>query len=201
MKRLALALGLLLAAGVAAQDPAASPTAPVAPTADPQAAFPLARIETTKGTIVIRLRPDLAPRHVKAFLATAKARGYDRTTFHRVIKNAIVQGGDPLSAKKGFESRYGTTGLGTMKPEITPTPFARGVVAAVLKPGAPASAGQQFFICLYPQPTLQGQFTIFGEVVAGLEIADAISLVAADGDRATERIEMKVTIEEPAAAS
>lgn len=197
MKPLATALGLLLALGVAAQDPSASPAA----AADPLAALPRARIETAKGTIVIRLRPDLAPRHVKAFVATAKARGYDRTTFHRVIKNAIVQGGDPLSAKKGFESRYGTTGLGTMKPEITPAPFARGVVAAVLKPGVPASAGQQFFICLYPQPTLQGQFTIFGEVVEGLEIADAISQVAADGERALERIEMTVTIEGPAAAS
>lgn len=194
MKRRAATLGLLLAMGVAAQEPAATAT-------DPLAALPRARVETPKGTIVIRLRPDLAPRHVKAFLATAKAKGYDRTTFHRVIKNAIVQGGDPLSTKKGFESRYGTTGLGTMKPEITPAPFERGVVAAVLKPGVPASAGQQFFVCLYPQPTLQGKFTIFGEVVEGLEVADAISQVAADGDRALERIEMTVTIEEPAPVS
>jgi peptidyl-prolyl cis-trans isomerase B (cyclophilin B) len=195
----ALALGLLLAApGAVAQEPppAAEPAASATP--DPAASFPRARIETAKGTIVIRLRPDLAPRHVKAFVATAKAKGYDRTTFHRVIQHAIVQGGDPISAKKGFESRYGTTGLGTMRPEFTPAPFERGVVAAVLKPGVPASAGQQFFICLYPQPTLQGKFTIFGEVVEGIEVADAISRIAVDGERALERVEMKVTIEEPA---
>jgi cyclophilin family peptidyl-prolyl cis-trans isomerase len=196
----ALALGLLLAApGAAAQEPpAVEPTAAKAATPDPAASFPRARIETAKGTIVIRLRPDLAPRHVKAFLATAKAKGYDRTTFHRAIKHAIVQGGDPISAKKGFESRYGTTGLGTMRPEFTQTAFERGVVAAVLKPGVPASAGQQFFICLYPQPTLQGKFTIFAEVVEGLEVADAISLLPVDGERVLERVEMKVTIEEPA---
>jgi peptidyl-prolyl cis-trans isomerase B (cyclophilin B) len=193
----ALVLGLLLAVpSAAAQEPtAAEPVATATP--DPAAAYPRARIETAKGTIVIRLRPDLAPRHVKAFVATAKAKGYDRTTFHRVIKHAIVQGGDPISAKKGFESRYGTTGLGTMRPEFTKAPFERGVVAAVLKPGVPASAGQQFFICLYPQPTLQGKFTIFAEVVEGIEVADAISLLPVDGERALERVEMKVTIEEP----
>lgn len=195
----ALALSLVLAApGAVAQEPppAAEPAATATP--DATASFPRARIETAKGTIVIQLRPDLAPRHVKAFVATAKAKGYDRTTFHRVIKHAIVQGGDPISAKKGFESRYGTTGLGTMRPEFTQAPFERGVVAAVLKPGVPASAGQQFFICLYPQPTLQGKFTIFAEVVEGIEVADAISLLPVDGERALERVEMKVTIEEPA---
>lgn len=194
----ALAMCLLLAApGAVAQEPPPAAEPAEAATPDPAAAYPRARIETAKGTIVIRLRPDLAPRHVKAFVATAKAKGYDRTTFHRVIKHAIVQGGDPISAKKGFESRYGTTGLGTMRPEFTKAPFERGVVAAVQKPGVPASAGQQFFICLYPQPTLQGKFTIFAEVVEGIEVADAISLLAVDGERALERVEMKVTIEEP----
>lgn len=188
------ALGLSLLCGLGLSLSAQVPEPSLGPSGD---SFPRARIETSRGAIVVRLRPDLAPRHVQAFLATVKKKGYDGTTFHRVVKNAIVQGGDPLSAKKGFESRYGTTGLGTLRPELTATPFERGVVAAVLKPGVPASAGQQFFVCLYPQPTLQGKFTIFGEVVEGIEVADAISSIRADGERALERVEMRVTLEEP----
>jgi cyclophilin family peptidyl-prolyl cis-trans isomerase len=62
------------------------------------------------------------------------------------------------------------------------------------------SAGTQFFVCLQPQPSLAGQYTVFGEVVAGMEVVDQISTTPADGDKAKERVEMKVAIREPAAA-
>jgi cyclophilin family peptidyl-prolyl cis-trans isomerase len=73
-------------------------------------------------------------------------------------------------------------------------------VAAARKPSSPDSGGKQFFICLRDQPSLQGQYTIFGEVTSGMEVVDQLSLAPVAGDKAAERVEMKVTIKEPAAA-
>ena len=75
----------------------------------------------------------------------------------------------------------------------------RGTVAAARKPSSPDSGGRQFFICLRDQPSLVGQYTIFGEVVSGMEVVDAISTTPVDGDRAKERVEMKVALQEPPA--
>ena len=69
-------------------------------------------METDKGTFVIRLRPDLAPRHVAHFQKVAKAGGFDRTTFHRIVPGGIIQGGDPLSKDPKKATAYGTGGLG-----------------------------------------------------------------------------------------
>ena len=73
-------------------------------------------------------------------------------------------------------------------------------MAAVRRPSSMDSAGTQFFVCLAPQPALAGQYTIFGEVVAGMEVVDQISTTPVDGDKAKERVEMKVTIREPVPA-
>jgi peptidyl-prolyl cis-trans isomerase B (cyclophilin B) len=70
-------------------------------------------------------------------------------------------------------------------------------VAAVRLPSSIDSAGSQFFVCLQPQPALVGQYTVFGEVISGMAVVDQISLTPVDGDKATERVEMKVTISEP----
>lgn len=153
-------------------------------------------IETAKGSFTVRLLPDAAPNHVKLFVETAKSGGYDGTTFHRVIMGGIIQGGDPLSKDPDKTSQYGTGGLGLLKAEFSDQPFVRGTVAAVRKPSSVDSAGTQFFVCLQPQPALQGQYTVFGEVVSGMEVVDQISLTPVDGDKATERVEMKVTIRE-----
>ena len=193
-------LALILVAGLAsvatAQEPAPAtqPEAPATPKPAPQG--PLASIETAQGKIVIRLLPELAPLHVKHFLKTAKAKGYDGTTFHRVIARGIIQGGDPLSKDKGLASRYGQGGLGLLKAEFSDRPFVRGTVAAARQPRDPNSGGSQFFIVLAEQPSLKGQFTIFGEVVEGLEVADRIGETPVNGDRPTERIEMKVAVAE-----
>jgi len=154
-------------------------------------------VETPKGGFTIRLLPDVAPQHVKHFVETAKAGGYDGTTFHRVIMGGIIQGGDPLSKDPDKASRYGTGGLGLLKAEFSDQPFVRGTVAAVRLPSSIDSAGSQFFVCLQPQPALAGQYTVFGEVVSGMEVVDQISLTPVDGDKATERVEMTVTISQP----
>ncbi len=158
------------------------------------AAPPQAVVTTDAGAFVIRLLPELAPKHVAHFLKVAKAGGFDGTTFHRIIARGIIQGGDPLSKDLKRASLYGTGGLGLLKAEFSDRPMARGVVAAVRRPKDPNSAGQQFFVVLTDQPSLTGQFTIFGEVVSGLEVADRIGETAVDGDRAKARVEMKVTL-------
>lgn len=160
------------------------------------ASSPSARVETAHGAIVIRLRPDLAPRHVRHFVKVARAGGFDGTVFHRIIPRGIIQGGDPLSKDPKKKALYGTGGLGLLKAEFSPHPMTRGAVAAVLRPSSPHSGGNQFFICLSDQPSLTGKFTIFGEVTSGMEIADAIGARPVAGDRATERIVIRsVTID------
>jgi cyclophilin family peptidyl-prolyl cis-trans isomerase len=158
-------------------------------------------VETDAGRFVIRLRPDLAPAHVAHFVKTAKAGGYDHTTFHRVIAGGIIQGGDPLSRDPAQAKLYGTGGLGLLKAEFSQEPFARGVVAAARKPSGVNTGGSQFFVVLREQPSLKGQYTIFGEVVEGMEVVDKISLTPVDGDRAVSRVEIRSVTPRPATGS
>jgi cyclophilin family peptidyl-prolyl cis-trans isomerase len=157
-------------------------------------------VETAKGRFTIRLLPEIAPKHVALFVKTARAGGYDGTTFHRIIAGGIIQGGDPLSKDPSKVERYGTGGLDLLEAELSERPFVRGVVAAVRKPSSLNSAGKQFFVVIREQPSLKGQYTIFGEVTSGMEVVDQISLLPVAGQKATERLEMKVKVQEPPAA-
>ena len=154
-------------------------------------------LETDSGTIVIALKPDLAPKHVAHVAKTARAGGYDGTTFHRIIAGGIVQGGDPLSKDPKNAARYGQGGLGLLKAEFAPdVPFTRGVVAAARRPSSADSGGSQFFIVLGDQPGLKGQYTIWGEVTSGLEVADAIGRTEVEGDKPKTRVVIrKATVE------
>ena len=164
------------------------------------AGAPSARIETDKGAFVIRLRPDLAPAHVRHFEKVARAGGFNGTTFHRIVPRGIIQGGDPLSKDPTKKALYGTGGLGLLKAEFSQEPMKRGVVAAVLRPSSPNSAGNQFFICLSDQAALTGKFTIFGEVESGMDVVDAIGTTPVDGDKAAERVQIKSVAIEAAAS-
>jgi peptidyl-prolyl cis-trans isomerase B (cyclophilin B) len=164
------------------------PAPPRPPAASPAASAAL--VETAQGSFVIRLLPELAPRHVQHFAKTAKAGGYDATTFHRIIPRGIIQGGDPLSKDPQKTALYGTGGLGLLKAEFSDRPMTRGSVAAVLRPSSKDSAGNQFFICLSDQVALTGKFTIFGEVVEGMDVVDKIGETPVEGDRAQTRVEM-----------
>ena len=186
--------GAVVALAAVALFAASSEDAPAPPDASPPELE--AVVETPKGSFTIRLLPDVAPRHVKHFVETAKAGDYDGTTFHPGM-GGIIQGGDPLSKDPDKASRYGTGGLGLLKAEFSDQKFVRGTVAAVRLPSSIDSAGSQFFVCLQPQPALEGQYTVFGKVVSGMEVVDQISLTPVDGDKATERVEMTVTVTEP----
>ncbi len=146
-------------------------------------------VNTSAGTIVIDLRPDLAPNHVGYFMKLAREHAYDGTTFHRVVRMAIIQGGDPLSKDPGKAAQYGTGGLGMLKAEFGTDDATRGAVAAVLQPNKPDSAGSQFFICVTDQPALTGKYTIFGRVSEGIDIVQKISETPVDADgKPAERI-------------
>jgi cyclophilin family peptidyl-prolyl cis-trans isomerase len=185
--------GALLAGSAQAQAQSPAPGAGAAAATE-------AAVETDSGTFVIRLRPDLAPAHVRHFLKTARAGGYDHTTFHRIIPGGIIQGGDPLSKDPAKEKLYGTGGLGLLKAEFSQAEFARGVVAAARKPSGVDTGGSQFFICLRDQPALKGQYTIFGEVSEGMDVVDRIGATPVQGDRPQSRVEIRSVTPRAAAA-
>ena len=137
-------------------------------------------VDTSAGTFVIDLRPDLAPNHVGYFMKLASEGAYAGTIFHRVIRDGIIQGGDPISRDPSKQALYGTGGLGVLAAEHSAEPVAAGTVAAVIRPGQPDSAGAQFFICVTDQPALTGQYTVFGHVSDGLEVVQKISEAPAD---------------------
>jgi peptidyl-prolyl cis-trans isomerase B (cyclophilin B) len=192
------ALGLLAALGALPQAPRrpAQPAPFKTTMTVAQMTGKQAVVETAVGTVIIDLRPDLAPNHVGYFMKTAGDHGYDGTVFHRIIRNVIVQGGDPLSKVPAKKAQYGTGGLGLLQAEHSNEPFTRGTVAAVIRPGQPDSAGAQFFVCISDQPALSGQYTIFGRVSEGLDVLEKISEAPADAKGApAERIEIRsVTI-------
>jgi len=186
-------LALLVAAPLLAQAPAPAPAA---------ATVTEAVLETAAGEIVIRLLPELAPAHVNVFKKTAQAGNYNGTIFHRIIRGGIIQGGDPNTKDPAKAARYGQGGLGFLKAEFSDRPFVRGTVAAARLPSSKDSGGTQFFICLRDQPGLKGQYSIFGEVVSGIEVADKISTTPVDEDKPTERVEIqKVTLREKSPSS
>jgi cyclophilin family peptidyl-prolyl cis-trans isomerase len=148
-------------------------------------------IETTAGTIVIDLLAEAAPNHVGYFIKLAREGAYNGTTFHRLIKYGIIQGGDPLSKDPARRDLYGTGGLGVLKSEVSAEKHTRGAVSGVLLPGKPDSGGSQFFICVVDQPVLDGQYTVFARVVEGMKVVQQISEAPVDDKgKATERIEI-----------
>ncbi len=151
-------------------------------------------IETKYGEMEIRFLQDVAPKHVENFTTLAKKGFYDGTIFHRVIPGFMIQGGDPFT--KGTDtSVYGTGGPGyTIKAEFNNTPHKRGVVS-MARSASPDSAGSQFFIVVKDSNFLDRQYTVFGEVVKGMDVADKIvNLPRNSRDLPNERVEMKVRV-------
>ncbi len=159
-------------------------------------------VETDFGDIVIDLLPEAAPNHVGYFIKNAQDGTYAGTTFHRVVKQGIVQGGDPLSKDPSKIDAYGTGGLGVLRAERNAEKNTRGAVSAVVGGGNPDSGGTQFFICVADQPGLDGTYDVFGRVSEGILIAQKISEVTADEKgRPSERVAIRsVTIRDKPAA-
>ena len=124
-------------------------------------------IETNRGTMELELYPQYAPKTVNNFVFLSRQGYYDGVTFHRVISNFMIQGGDPQGTGRGgpgyqFEDEF--TG--------NPLKHERGVLS--MANAGPGTNGSQFFITHSPQPHLNGKHTVFGKVVAGLDVVDAI---------------------------
>jgi peptidyl-prolyl cis-trans isomerase B (cyclophilin B) len=166
-------------------------------------------LDTSSGQIVIEFFAKDAPRHVEYFVKAAREGAYDGTTFHRLVKYALIQGGDPLSKNPRDKPRYGTGGLNAGLPdEINKNKHLPGAVSSVLqavRAGStdvkPGTSGAQFFIVLNAgsaQANLDSTFTVFGRVVEGMDVATSISIAPASAAGvATERIVIKkVTIRE-----
>jgi peptidyl-prolyl cis-trans isomerase B (cyclophilin B) len=151
-------------------------------------------IETKFGNIELKFFPDVAPNHVNNFIELAKKGFYDGTTFHRVIPGFMIQGGDPNS-KDPDKSRHGMGGPGyQLKAEFNSRPHKRGILS-MARAQNPDSAGSQFFICVADAPFLDRQYTVFGEVVSGMDVVDKIVSQPRDSrDNPNERVEMKVKI-------
>lgn len=175
-----------------AEKPATASKKPVTPK---KPAVTQAVIETKFGKIVLRLFPDVAPRHVKNFIELASKGFYDGTTFHRVIPGYIIQGGDPNSRDPN-RALHGQGGPGyTINAEFNERLHKRGTLS-MARARDPNSAGSQFFICVADAPTLDGLYTVFGEVVSGMEAVDRIAGAPRDSrDNPLDRIEMKVVVE------
>ena len=125
-------------------------------------------VDTTKGRIIIKLRPDLAPQHAERLKQLARDGFYNNVPFHRVMENFMAQTGDGQNFDGTGHSKYPN-----LPPEFTSTPFKRGVVG-MARASAPNSANSQWFICLADAPFLNGQYTVIGEVVSGMDVVDKI---------------------------
>jgi len=130
-------------------------------------------IETNLGTIAFKLLPDLAPESVRNFEKLARDGFYNGTLFHRVIPGFMIQGGDP-NTKSGNKNTWGTGGPGhTIKAEFSSRSHHRGIVS-MARAQDPNSAGSQFFIVTTDSTFLDRQYTVFGEVIEGMDVADKI---------------------------
>ena len=151
-------------------------------------------IHTKFGDITLKFFPEVAPNHVNNLIELAKKGFYNGTTFHRIVPGFVIQGGDPNS-KNPDRSQHGMGGPGySLKAEFNNRPHKRGTLS-MARSAHPDSAGSQFFICVADAPFLDGNYTVFGEVVKGIEVVDKIVSQPKDlRDNPIDRIEMIVEI-------
>ena len=152
------------------------------------------QLATTLGPITVELDPEKAPKTVENFISYVESGHYDGTIFHRVIPGFMIQGGDP-NTKGTDKSKYGQGGPEhTVKAEFNKRSHKRGILS-MARSRHPDSAGSQFFIVVKDSPFLDRQYTVFGEVVSGIDVADKIVSQERDGrDNPLQRIEMKVRV-------
>ena len=143
-------------------------------------------IKTNFGSIKFGLLPELAPETTRSFLKLVKSEFYNGTLFHRVIPGFMIQGGDP-NTKSSDKSMWGQGGPGyNLKAEFNSRSHLRGIVS-MARAADPDSAGSQFFIVTSDSTFLDKQYTVFGEVTAGMEVADKIVNLPRDGNDCPEQ--------------
>ena len=158
---------------------------------------PKAMIKTKFGEMEVTFFPEKAPKHVENFVSLAKSGFYNGTIFHRVIPGFMIQGGDPNTKDPTKPETYGQGGPSQrLNAEFNDIPHRRGILS-MARTNDPNSAGSQFFIVVKDSNSLDGKYTVFGEVVKGMEVADKIvSLPRNSRDLPTERVEMTITVVE-----
>ena len=156
----------------------------------------IAVIKTKHGNMTVEFFNDVAPGHVKNFVDLAKKGFYNGTIFHRIIPGFMIQGGDPTTKDLNAKANYGTGGPGyNIDAEFSSKKHKRGVLS-MARSQDPNSAGSQFFVVVADSLFLDGQYTVFGEVTEGMEVADKIVSEPKDSrDNPNDRIEMTVVIE------
>ncbi|MFN0108481.1 MAG: peptidylprolyl isomerase [Blastocatellia bacterium] len=198
---------------VAVSTPAPTPEVAVSPAASPSPADAktdakpaatsdtIATIDTGLGVIKVKLFPDVAPKHIENFKKLAKEGFFNGTAFHRAVPNLLIQGGDPNTRSGDRESwGMGAPGQQNVPAEFNDRPFKRGVLGMARRGGDVNSATSQFFICLRDFPQWNGQYTVFGEVVEGIEVVDKIATQPTDqSQRLLNKVVVnKVTVQAPA---
>ena len=168
------ALGLLAGIATARADDTTTNT-PTTAMSNPTNIAEVAIINTTEGTMVVQFWTDAAPNTIANFKKLASQGFYDGTSFHRVIKGFMIQGGDPLTKDAGKEDMWGTGGPGyQIKAEFNDHSHVRGVIS-MARSQDPDSAGSQFFIC-HGNPTfLDHQYTTFGKLIKGDDVLEKIA--------------------------
>ena len=148
------------------------------------------KIETNFGNISFKLIPELAPETVRNFEKLAKDGFYDGTLFHRVIPGFMIQGGDP-NTKTDNKDSWGSGGPGyNIKAEFNSRSHLRGIVS-MARATDPNSAGSQFFIMHADNTGLDNEYTVFGEVIEGMDVVDKIANVKTENpDRPVEKVQM-----------
>jgi peptidyl-prolyl cis-trans isomerase B (cyclophilin B) len=152
----------------------------------------IAVIKTTEGEMALEFWPDVAPKTVENFKALARKGFYNGTCFHRVIKDFMIQGGDPLTKDPTQERSWGTGGPGhNVKAEFSERHHDRGVLS-MARSSDPNSAGSQFFICHGNPRFLDRQYTAFGKLIRGDDVLEKIATTATrPQDRPVKRIEVE----------
>ena len=170
--------GAAVAAGFLTLTPVLSAQKPAAKPAPPKTPAPIIVLDTVKGTIEIETLPDDAPKTVAHVVELVKKNFYNGMRFHRAFPSTLVQTGDPQS-RRGPEDRSGTGGPGYTIPTELGRSHVRGAVAMARLPDninpSRVSNGSQFYVCLTSLPKLDGKYTVFGEVLEGLDVLDSIS--------------------------
>ena len=161
--------------------------------ARPQYKMTVTQDKQVLGEIILELCPDIAPKHVANFDSLVKAGFYNGLAFHRVIPGFMIQGGDP-SSKDQPRTQWGMgmPGQHTVPQEFNKTHHGRGILSAA-RTSDPNSATSQFFICVADAAFLDNQYTVYGEVIKGMEVADKVVNSPRDkGDNPLVKIEMHV---------
>ena len=150
-------------------------------------------IETAMGDITVEFFPDRAPEHVRNFLRLAQAGVYDGTAFHRVARGFVIQGGHLPTRREPLEERQQAF-VRNLQPEFNDTPHEKGTLS-MARLDDPASASTSFFIVTARTPALDGTYTVFGRVVAGMEVVEQIEQVPVNGETPVTRVEVaRVTV-------